>query len=66
MVVQLIILAARAASLNPTLRTIAMATTDVLRSRGLQVASMSEFSEAMVAAGYSSSKYLGQIAAVLF
>jgi hypothetical protein len=67
MVVQIAILIARAALLNPTLRTVALVAINVLKSRGLQVASMNEFREAMIAAGYGSYvKYLGDIAAVLF
>jgi hypothetical protein len=67
MVVQIAILIARAALLNPTLRTAALAAINVLRSRGLQVASMNQFREALIAAGYGSYvRYLGDIAEVLF
>lgn len=67
MVVPLVMLAARTAMLNPSLQTAAMAAINVLRSRGLQAATLNQFREALIAAGHGSAvKFLGDIAAALF
>jgi len=67
MVVQIVILIARATLLSTRLRTATLAALRVLQSRGLEHTNVNELRKAMIAAGYGSYvKHLSEIAEVLF